>query len=252
MPGSVDEPVRFANPFQRIVEVGWGGKYLAFSIRINRDPEYGWAEESCGAGDALPGGVHGIYLTDVDFISLNANGDFDEAYIGSGSGWDGLAPGDVSISGLPSLPSPQSFGSWEVAASAHDNDPETSDDLNTRKPFGRWQEVTGSNLDVATPDGGVFKSASSVDFELIGQTFTSGPTCYEISPGVGNFFMFAPQSAQGPLAGSETSYSLAGVSVTARGKTYSPIGILTIGQSAVGATPVLPGKLWVLCERQVT
>lgn len=263
MVGTVDNPVKFANPFRRIVEVGWGDRLFAFSIYLDTDPEYAWSGETCGGGPEIPiplGNLRSSYLTNIDFILRNQNGDYHEARVwrGIATGWDDVDPADVEISGVPSVPSSLSYGSWEVAANAHDNNPATDDSLNTRHPMGQWQEVSGGSLDIPVPAGSsnYFKSAESANFQLVGFTFVGGPSCYDTNIGPAEVFeMLAPSSARMVIPDSAQSISISGVSVTFKGKAYQPIGIATYGQNDWVGDPdivqIQPGLLWVLCEKVV-
>ncbi|AEH88206.1 hypothetical protein [Mesorhizobium opportunistum] len=247
--GSKAKPVAL-DPFQQVVAVHWSPRLLTFSFRINRNPEFTWAQEFCDFGPPAPVDYEGVYLTGLDYMSLNAHGDFNEAKILSGTGWQPIAPSEIAISGLPSLPAAFAPAAWSVFATSHDNNPATNDGLNTRTPFGRWQEVTGSDLPQSTPDGGNFREATSAVFELIGQSFSGGPSCYESLTTPGLYQPVAPVSAREALSGTQNTISVAGVTVTYKDKMWAPIGIRTTGMSDIAANPINPGTFWVLCHRQ--
>jgi hypothetical protein len=216
------------DPFQTIVEVGWGARYVAIRTFINGTFEVD--EEFCTTPIGVPpADHHGVYLTSTDYVYPGEQVIDAAVYHGT---WSLIDSDEVEVAGMPVLPGGhQDYAAWERHSTAG-------------QPFAQWVQPAATETGIPTPDGQAnFDDILAATIEMHGRTYTSGPTgCYQASPS-------AAIQKEAPFSADFSAFapfvvSFAGMTLTYRNRPYVAIALHVANASAFA-----PGAVWVLFER---
>lgn len=242
MPGSVDSPVRFGNPFQRIVEVGWSSKHIAAQLDIGLDKEVA-GEASTADGPGFEDPWTTAYLASL--TPFYADGAMKTPHIFSGGLWHSIPTEETVFFGEPSVPGPYSYTPWEHAGNSSSPG---SAAAGIKAPFHRYEASgEGSTLDAFVPGSPSqkFTSGLTAELKIRANDFASGPFDSPLGPPAFKWakgvVYLTPDTM--PVIETET-LSGAGLSLTYRDKTYS-----AVGSKCVPGTGLLRGEFWVLFEK---
>lgn len=216
--GSADMPVTL-DPFTDIIEVGWPSPYVTARIEIDRDDAFA-QEGACSPQD--PGTGVGFWWdawltsagykfrtpsTPISFIAVHSK--------------TGTSPADAPVpSGAPSLPAAQPFGDWvQASVSAAVWDP----------PVGALISLPGyESLD------GLFYDTLTAPLHRIGQPFIGSMSLCGAFGFPAREVAAQPQTnthANGATEFAATSFSVAGLSILHRGRTYNARGIRPVSDT---------------------
>ncbi|RWC25922.1 MAG: hypothetical protein EOS27_27100 [Mesorhizobium sp.] len=235
--GSKASPVA-QDPFQQIVEVHWGPRYLAVRIDVNIGVEAGAPlDNSSIIGPALVEPFTFRYAASIDPAGAPS---LAAAHVGNSGHWSTVPSGDVEASGLPSLSSVD-LGLWQWTV---------DDGAGIKGPFDQW--VASAGIDgpyIEGPGGITFDEGLEPSVALKGQKFLPGAP--EWTPYFSNVGQWGTGETDGspfvPLISeiSSQAFSMDGLSVTYKGKTWRPIASKV--SNAVGNSE---GSLMVLLKRE--
>lgn len=236
--GSAAHPVDLG-PFSRIVEVHWGPKYLALGIAVTVNVEIGQPLENfsiIGPDFVNPFTHHYSAALDTSDASIGS------AYVGNSGHWSSIPTGEVVASGLPASSS-ISLGEWQWTA---------EDGAGIKQAFHQWHAGSAASgvPSVEAPGGaGTFNQGLDPSIDYKGQKFLAG------APNWTPFFSNVGQWGTGETDGSPVvplirdienqPFSLTGLSVVYKEKTWRPIASLVSGVTEFGA-----GSLMVLMKKE--
>lgn len=236
MPGSVDDPVRFGNPFQRIVEVGWSSKYFAARLDLGMTATPA-GETDTGPGPEFVEPFTFAFLSSVSFFFNE--GAMKSPKVLTGGQWFAIEADEVEFSGEPGAPTGNSFGAWEYAGVASSG---------VVGPFHRYSpESEGAGIDVTVPDSSLqFTSGLSVAVDVRANPLTEdGPFAAPFSGTVPKWKTAVDVSSLEELVTVQSeSLSATGMTLTYRDKTYQ-----AIGSKCLPGAGLERGEFWVLFEK---
>jgi len=234
------DPVRL-DPFQNIVNVHWPS-HLAVSLGVDV-----WKEHdsiTCSTPETSDTNRHGGFLTKSQYRYTSEDKILAAAKRIAGQ-WQTV--GGATSSGLPGDSPEFSFGPFEYPADGAAGMYERNDFW----PWGRWQAVTGTEMDLTVPGdpSKTFREGTSATFETYGDIYTSGPTCNVLPSGIGQAAFYSETvtsivgRGSGDFAWSPHAFDFSAAVVRVAGKAYRPVGRMTAGDAS--QTRVL----WLLCKR---
>ncbi|RWO29564.1 MAG: hypothetical protein EOS10_22225 [Mesorhizobium sp.] len=236
--GSLANPVPL-DPFQEIVNVHWGAKYLAANLDVGLEIVAG-GENGTGPGPEYVDPWTYASLTEATlfFNPADALSTYKQL---SGGVWNPVLPEQVSYTGEPSLPPGFSYNLWEYTGVSSSG---------IVQPFHRYVEVTGGAvLDITVPlSGEQFTDGLSVQVDILGQPFVGdGP---HPAPFSGAVPLWKTGKDINGLADMDVvespTVSVEGLTITFNGKTYTAIGSKCLPSTLISQR----GEFWVLFGRE--
>lgn len=252
MVGSVANPVRFANPFRKLVEVHWRDPsqitHITISLLLDADLRFSAGGASCpGTGGPFPPAYAGSYQSYVRYYN-NSGTIIGEGppynnldYLRDGE-WDvGAAPTGAVVVGLPDLSADAGridFSAWQYVAQA-------SAGVGVLPVTPQWATPSGSSLGISTPGGESEFVTGLPVVQVQGQEFIGGPACYsggfaeaaEIDGSLTQYGQFSPVPDTVRIE-------------TANDGTFAPIGSALTSFSTAGVPGTfVSGQMWVLFEK---
>lgn len=265
MPGSVDDPVSL-DPFQDIVEVGWGGlTHIAFSlgIQVRFTGDQGGLCTPRGAdyGNSFIPFRSSTYVLSVEYnrVLIEIAGRLhDGRWINSIDTPEG--PGPAILSQLPAAPAKIDFTPWTIEGA--------SITPGSAIPKGVFAIDGGAlgPIKNAFAIGANFLTGGAAYYSILAPFFTSGPVCtaaytdlgdtgFNVEEALINGDVTVPASWT-PISAARAAISFAGMDIVYRKKHFVFEGLqVSSGETApipVGGTVPVAQELYVLLKREET
>lgn len=225
--GSIDNPVPL-DPFTWLTEVHWAGTFLmvSFGMKVTSvaDGEFG-----IGPGPAFVEPFSEAYTS---LATPAYNPEQPKVSASAGDGFVDIGSDEVTLSGIPDVPSPTSFDNWKVNGLSSGG---------SRQPFIRFLPPTGGHPDIKLPSKNTWFTNLTGEGELVAQEFISEPEPLPVGGEVPLWATFNPTPSQQ----NTFSLAMAGLSATYKDRTYQPIAIRVFDQNDLNT-----GQLQVLLKRQ--
>lgn len=239
MVGSPGNPVRFANPFQRITGVGWPNDFISVTLTLSGTVDIGF-EGFCSPDEDLDPPYWNVWMTrwNLDFTNTIVN-------IIRPSTTQGITLLS-NVSGVPEPNSPE-FGAWEVVANTG-----ATQGFGVHGVKGRWVEPSVDFLEIPQlPEVDDFYDTTQIGVIGRGDVFTGSETvCRQGQPSrqcTGNDIGVEPIHFNAQDYGGQT-INFSGMSVEYRDNTFLPIGLKIT--SAGGVPNPNVGTVQILFQKQ--
>jgi hypothetical protein len=210
--GSLDNPVKLS-PFQEIVNVHWVSPYLlvTYGIKLTYTPV---GQTGTGPGPAFVEPFSEGYVTEAT-PSFSPSEHTIKRW--DGSGFVTVNEGEVALSGEPTPPGAFSYSAWEI------NGIDSAVEGGSKGPVIQILPQSGPHPDINLPVASSFFTDLTVDGEVKGQNFVSGP---EPAPFAGTVPLWATYDPE--LVQKDTfSIDASTLSAVWKEKTYTPIATQT-------------------------
>lgn len=249
MAGSLDNPV-VLDPWQAIVEVEWGARFLAVQFSIQRrdpnDNTWGWSQHLIACSPAVavdPNKQYGRWLDSFQYQWGDNQEAPSSAYVyTNAAGWSDTTVPITALNGTPELPIVHSYAAQAVATIP------TTVPRTAAHPRAVWVEPGADDYaeDIPLPlnPSERFEVVSTATIQINAVDFV-GNVCHTLALG-GNRAIIANDLST-PLTFSAlepTTVDFSAITITASGRQWQHVAAKVVHDTS--ATPTTAGSVWVL------